>query len=211
MEENRSMKYVLSGFRTPKPGSLPDLINGAVDFYKGVDFPGMVTVAPTIPVVATHRPFEDAASVEALDDAIVAGNLPIMDSVTKLDQLSATATRWVLREIIANINPDNLPKEPPKYIGRVILNAKTGMGPELLDVVLSNHEKLDAPAGVSAAVGSLSTIILTRPFAHLDDITKATDVKEVLGGMKSKGVISWNHLCESVERRVTRIAFMRRP
>ena len=52
------MKYVLSGFRTPKPGSLPDLINGAVDFYKGVDFPGMVTVAPTIPVVATHRPFE---------------------------------------------------------------------------------------------------------------------------------------------------------
>jgi len=29
------MKYILSGFRTPKPGSLPELINGAVDFYKG--------------------------------------------------------------------------------------------------------------------------------------------------------------------------------
>ena len=205
------MKYILSGFRTPKPGSLPELINGAVDFYKGVDFPGMVTVAPTIPVVSTHRPFEDAASVEALDDAIVAGNLPIMDSVTKLDQLTASATRWVLREIVANINPDNLPKEDPKYFGRIILTAKTGMGPELLDVVLSNHDKLDAPVGVSAPVGSLATIILSRPFAHLDDITKAADVREVVAGMRGKGVINWNNLCDSIERRVTRVAFMRRP
>ena len=205
------MKYVLSGFRTPKPGSLPELIKAAVDFYKGVDFPGMVTVAPTVPVVSTHRPFEDASAVEALDDAVVSGELPIMDSVVKLDQLSATATRWVLREIVANINPENLPKEDPKYIGRIILNAKTGMGPELLDVVLSNHDKLDAPMGVSASVGNLSTIILSRPFAHLEDITKATDVKEVLAGMRGKGVINWNHLCESIERRVTRVAFMRHP
>ena len=37
------------------------------------------------------------------------------------------------------------------------------------------------------------------------------DVNELINGMKSRGFVSWNHLCDSVERRVTRVAFMRRP
>lgn len=205
------MKYILSGFRTPKPGAMPDLIKASVDFYKGADFPGLVTVDPSVPVVSTHRPFEDASAVEALDDAVVSGELQIMNSVVKVDDYSVSPTRYVYREIVANLNPDNMPKGDPKYFYRVILRAKTGSGPELLNTVLANHEKLDGPVGVSAQVGDLGTIILSRPLAHYDDITKATDVNELINGMKSRGFVSWNHLCDSVERRVTRVAFMRRP
>ena len=204
------MTYILSGFRTPKPGKAKDLINASVDFYKSNNLAGMVTVNSEMPSVNTHRLVADADSIESLHDAFELGTIPGQETLAGLESLTTSGTRYIIRERIAPLGADFAPNDNPKYMLRIILDAKVGLGPELLDVVLSNHERLGGPVNVTAKAGSLQRIILYRPLAHFSDVTKARDGNQAIAGMKQQGMVSWNHLCESVERRVGRIAYMKR-
>ena len=111
------MTYILSGFRTPKPGKAKDLINASVDFYKSNNLAGMVTVNSEMPSVNTHRLVADADSIESLHDAFELGTIPGQETLAGLESLTTSGTSYIIRREICSQWSDSLSNDVPRSTG----------------------------------------------------------------------------------------------
>tara|TARA_B100000686_G_scaffold70164_1_gene75992 strand:+ start:1341 stop:1955 length:615 start_codon:yes stop_codon:yes gene_type:complete len=201
------MDYIISAVRTPAPGKTQMLLKTVVsDFEKNVGR-GMVTFGNT-GLIISHNPIENADVLEQIQDSFLEGN-SVSESLAKQEADCSEPIRFLLREIIATIDPSKRSSNP-KYIQRFMMRAKPGKAVDLLEGLLKNHEISNGNFNVSAMAENPGTLIMSKPVDHFNEIRKISDLKSFRDNFRNKGGADLSELVASMEGRIMRIAYMNR-